>query len=347
MLTLVALRLALGCHFLYEGVWKITHYDFLHEDPWKTISHDGAWKAAGHEEFSAEPFLSQAKGPMAGFFYAMLPDLDGRQRLRITTNADGKKAIQSGEIVARWDRIRRNFVDHYRPSSSADAEALASHERLERAAERTYNEFVQKLDAYLADNLTDIEAYFGSLDRFESAKTNTELGQDAPFQKQRNWDRMMKFRQEADRWIKDLEAQERAYANTLYSLLDKQQRQQGLPMTRWNPLQWDRMEQINWAVTFGLTAIGACLMLGFFTPLAALGGAAFMCFVVMTQPAFPTIYPHDSPIVGHALLVNKDFVEMMALLVISATSAGRWGGLDFFIARWWRARKLRKGAVQK
>ena len=77
------------------------------------------------------------------------------------------------------------------------------------------------------------------------------------------------------------------------------------------------MEQINFAVTYGLTAIGVCLMLGFCTRLAALGGAAFMCFVVMTQPAFPGIYPPDPPVVGHALLVNKDFVEMLALLVIA------------------------------
>ena len=32
------------------------------------------------------------------------------------------------------------------------------------------------------------------------------------------------------------------------------------------------MEQINFAVTYGLTAIGVCLMLGFCTPLAAWAG---------------------------------------------------------------------------
>jgi uncharacterized membrane protein YphA (DoxX/SURF4 family) len=93
------------------------------------------------------------------------------------------------------------------------------------------------------------------------------------------------------------------------------------------------MEQINFAVTYSLTAIGACLLLGLCTRLAALGGAAFMAFVVMTQPAFPGIYPPDSPIVGHALLVNKDFIEMVALLTIAAIGAGRWGGLDFFLCR--------------
>ena len=89
------------------------------------------------------------------------------------------------------------------------------------------------------------------------------------------------------------------------------------------------MEQINFAVTYGLTAIGLCLMLGFCTPLAALGGAAFMCFVVMTQPAFPGIYPPDPPVVGHALLVNKDFVEMLALLVVATDGRGPLGRLGF------------------
>jgi uncharacterized membrane protein YphA (DoxX/SURF4 family) len=98
-----------------------------------------------------------------------------------------------------------------------------------------------------------------------------------------------------------------------------------------NPLTWSRLEQINFAVTWGLTAIGLCLMLGFFTRLAALGGGAFMLFVVMTQPAWPGLYPPDPPVVGHALLVNKDFIEAIALLLLATTAAGRWAGLDYFL----------------
>ena len=307
VVALVALRLGLGCHFLYEGVWKIRHRD----------------------EFSAEPFLTQAKGPIAGLFYAMVPDIDGRQRLQVETDAHGKKSVNSGAITARWNGIRQEFVDYYRPTGSADDAAQAAYERLQRLAERTQNEFREKLDAYLKANVDDIAAYLGALDRFENDK---ERRQQAPFQKQRRWERMMELRGEADKWIKDLEAQELAFKNSLYGLLDPQQKEQGRPPASWNPFRWNRMEQINFAVTYGLTAIGLCLMLGFCTPLAALGGAAFMCFVVMTQPAFPGIYPPDPPVVGHALLVNKDFVEMLALLAVAATAAGRWGGLDFFLA---------------
>ena len=35
---------------------------------------------------------------------------------------------------------------------------------------------------------------------------------------------MMELRGEADKWIKDIEGQERAYAQSLYSLLDDEQK---------------------------------------------------------------------------------------------------------------------------
>ena len=58
---LVVLRLALGWHFLYEGVWKLTHRDaFVAE---------------------TEGFLASARGPAAKFFYRMVPDIDGHRRL--------------------------------------------------------------------------------------------------------------------------------------------------------------------------------------------------------------------------------------------------------------------------
>ncbi len=118
------LRLALGCHFLYEGVWKIKHRD----------------------EFSAEPFLTQAKGPISGLFYAMVPDINGRERLQIVTDAKGKTLIDSEGITKRWYDFRRDFLSYYRPSRSADDATQAAYERLARAAERTYNDFREKAE---------------------------------------------------------------------------------------------------------------------------------------------------------------------------------------------------------
>jgi uncharacterized membrane protein YphA (DoxX/SURF4 family) len=321
VVALVVLRLALGCHFLYEGLWKITHRD----------------------EFSAAPFLSQAKGPLANLFYAMTPDLYGQERLKVVAGPDGKKTIDSTAITDRWDRIRREFLDFYRPASPTDAasnsDQAAAYRKLEQAADQAYHQFRDHLDEYFRENAADIAAYFDSLNRFLSDK---ERGQGAPYQNQRRWQRMMDLRAEAAQWIKEVEEQEKAFVGSLYGLLEYPEkpgevertgRYHGKPVpmpATGNPLGGERIEQINFAVTYGLTAIGLCLVLGFCTRLAALGGAAFMAFVVMTQPAFPTIYPPDPAVVGHALLVNKDFIELVALLVIAAVGAGRWGGLDFF-----------------
>ena len=324
MLALVTLRLALGCQFLYEGLWKNKRSDFRHDAHWKS-------EKELHDEFTAAPFLTSAKGPVAAYFYAMMPDIDARQRLHVEVldAKDKKKTYVINSVANRWERIRQDFVEYYKPATDNAKFDDDTKEALKKA--------LTLLDGYLKENADNIAAHFKSLDRFEN---DPERNQDAAFQKQRRWDRMIELRGEANKWIKEIEAQERAYAQALYGLLShddtlvKERQARGLPTSSWNPLQWDREKQIDFAVNFALTAIGLCLMLGLCTPLAALGGACFMCSVVLTQWPFPTVYPHDPPVVGHSLLVNKDFIEMLALLVIAATRAGRWGGLDVFVSRW-------------
>jgi uncharacterized membrane protein YphA (DoxX/SURF4 family) len=301
---LVALRLALGCHFLYEGMWKIKHAN----------------------EFTAEPFLTQAKGPLANVFYAMIPDIDGQQRLGTELQVDKDKqgkvvAVKCETLTARWDDLRQQVVDYYRPD---DAGA--------QQAQKICDRFCKGAQEYLNDNLKEIGVYLEALERFQNSP---ERSQGAEFQKKRRWDRMQELRHEAAGWIKELEAREETYKAALHEAFDEQQFEYSSSPIQWNPLHWTRMQQINFAVTYGLTAIGACLMLGFCTRLAALGGAGFMCFIVTSQWAFPGTYPPDPPMVGHALLINKDFIEMLALLTLATTAVGRWAGLDFFIYHCW------------
>jgi uncharacterized membrane protein YphA (DoxX/SURF4 family) len=312
--ALVVLRLCLGCHFLYEGVWKIKHAD----------------------EFTAEPFLSMAKGPLSGFFYAMIPDQNGRQRLTIDSgkDKDGKPTqyVDTKLVADRWSEIRQNLISSFNPGPPAGEDARKIYEKFKTDSNVTLEKHQESLREYFAekDTVHAIEVYFQSLDRFEA---DPEKGQSAPFQKERRWNRMMELRGEAKVWIDELQTRELAYLNALYDDMKSDEYRakfSHLPGT-WKVWKWTQMQQINFAVTYGITAIGICLFLGFFTRLAALGGAAFMCFVVMTQPAWPTIYPFDLPQLGHALLINKDFIEMMALLVIASSPAGRWGGLDHFV----------------
>ena len=78
-------------------------------------------------------------------------------------------------------------------------------------------------------------------------------------------------------------------------------------------------------------AVGACLIVGLFTRLAAFSGAIFLITIIGAQPEWPTISPPAPPTSGHALLVNKEFVEMLAMFALATTHVGRWGGLDFFV----------------
>jgi len=291
---LVFLRLSLGCHFLYEGVWKIKNA----------------------HEFTAAPFLTQAKGPFAPMFYAMMYDIDGQQRLELARDDKGRWSLPTYLNV--WSALRDRYVARYKMVEEQQTEA-----------EKLQYQFEDRLAAFVAGHLTEIRGYHEALKRF--ADTKVDPVADVPFQKKRIWDRQQDMRKESGAWTAEVDKLSEAYEAALAELLTEDQAATGPVAASWNPLSWSRIEFVNFAVTYGLTAIGLCLMLGFCTRLACLGGAAFMAFVVMTQPGWPTIYPPAPPVVGHALLVTKDWIEMVALLVLATTAVGRWGGLDFFV----------------
>jgi thiosulfate dehydrogenase [quinone] large subunit len=78
---------------------------------------------------------------------------------------------------------------------------------------------------------------------------------------------------------------------------------------------------------WGLTAVGLCLVLGLFTRIAALGGIVFILLFYFAAPPFVG-YFYSLPSEGSYLIVNKNLVELCALLVILTTGSGRFAGLD-------------------
>jgi uncharacterized membrane protein YphA (DoxX/SURF4 family) len=144
-------------------------------------------------------------------------------------------------------------------------------------------------------------------------------------------------------WLADLDGMGEEYHMALWNLLDDDQQARGMIRTPLNdadalpfatPIAVTWSDLLDFGVTWGLTAIGVCLMLGFCTRLAALGGAGFLFMVVLVQMPWPTIYPPPPEVVGHALLVDKNFVEMIAMIFLATTAVGRWGGLDYFVYHW-------------
>jgi thiosulfate dehydrogenase (quinone) large subunit len=97
---------------------------------------------------------------------------------------------------------------------------------------------------------------------------------------------------------------------------------------------------------WGLTLVGAFLILGLFTRLASLGGIGFILLFYLCNPPFVG-YFYSIPTEGSYLIVNKNLVELSALVVILMTGSGRFAGLDrilhLLVAR--RARRPRLAAA--
>lgn len=90
---------------------------------------------------------------------------------------------------------------------------------------------------------------------------------------------------------------------------------------------WTQQEVLDWLVAYGLTAVGVCLLLGFLTRPACLGGAALLLMFYLTMPPLPGV-PDNPRAEGHYLFINKNLIECLALLALATLPSGRWLGLD-------------------
>ena len=96
---------------------------------------------------------------------------------------------------------------------------------------------------------------------------------------------------------------------------------------RWIASQPHLLDNANLITMYGLAIVGVLLMLGLFTRLAAIGGIAFILLFYLCNPPFVG-YFHSIPTEGTYLIVNKNLVELCALVVILLTGSGRFAGLD-------------------
>lgn len=96
---------------------------------------------------------------------------------------------------------------------------------------------------------------------------------------------------------------------------------------RWIASQPHLLDNANLITMYGLTIVGVLLMLGLFTRLAAAGGIGFILLFYLCNPPFIG-YFYAIPTEGTYLIVNKNVVELCALVVILLTGTGRFAGLD-------------------
>jgi thiosulfate dehydrogenase (quinone) large subunit len=96
---------------------------------------------------------------------------------------------------------------------------------------------------------------------------------------------------------------------------------------RWIASQPNTLANADLITMWGLTIVGVLLILGLFTRLASLAGIGFILLFYFANPPFVG-YFYSLPTEGSYLIINKNLVELCALLVILVTGSGRFAGLD-------------------
>jgi uncharacterized membrane protein YphA (DoxX/SURF4 family) len=89
---------------------------------------------------------------------------------------------------------------------------------------------------------------------------------------------------------------------------------------------------LDYMTRWGITAIGAGLLLGLFTRIWCVAGAGFLVLTYLSHPTVPWL-PLPPMTEGNPLFINKNLIEALALIAIATFPTGRWLGLDALVYR--------------
>jgi uncharacterized membrane protein YphA (DoxX/SURF4 family) len=302
-LSLLLLRFAIGFHFFSEGADKLRSGNF-----------------------SAAPFLSAAKGPFAPYYHRLLEDESGQIRLCVDSVAEGRGRhyqVDPELTIAIWG----DFVDRaasYYPFDDA---------QLSRAQE-IFKAHRKELEEWLAAQQSELVAYYSTADRLDgfdrdgAARHEIALNV-ASLRGQVDTIRANRSRQ-LQQWTGQIEQMWDSLEQQVNSVYGGSGDQPKKPIALHRPFSqaYSKLKMINAFIPWFDIIVGGLLILGLMTRFASIAGIGFLTAVIASQPPW---------IPGAASTIYQT-IELLALLVICATCAGRIGGLDFFIGAF-RARR--------
>lgn len=335
VLALVLLRLVIGWHFFYEGLSKL-EYD-------RTT---GSYRIG----FSAEPFFAQAKGPLAGLYHAQVSHLHDWPRLLavprenrpLTDEQSAEQATWDAEYQARVAEAQKSnkpapvefppyepyydwaqkIVDDWK---AVLAEVTAIPELSEEQARKAADAFElrrQQLADYFAEEASAMTDYQHELARLERWMASPEAD-GVPFQRERIAAKQAETTATVRAWVNQVAEFEQNYLVDLRHVLSAEQRaESNLESEMDDALATAhslRIDWINLTATVLTLGVGICLLTGLFTRVASVVGALFLLTVIASQP----------PWIPDAQSTIYQTIELVALLVLAATAAGRWLGLDY------------------
>ncbi len=251
-------------------------------------------------DWDAKPFFQNARGPLANQFRQIVWDWDGSLRLDVERT--------KVHFATFRDRAVRAF-------GFSDAQ--------KRQAQTNYAKSIEQLQWLIESNANDLEEYQLGRQRLADLEKDSRrggvpslAGQTETIRAELNA-KIAPILREIDTLWASYEAAQNAVA-TREQMLGKNPLEMGVTRN-----QLIDTSVMNSFVPYFDMAVGLCLVLGLFTPIAALAAAGFLASVFLSQ--FP---PDTGPGSSYQL------IEGMACLVIAGSAAGRLAGLDFLIFSW-------------
>jgi uncharacterized membrane protein YphA (DoxX/SURF4 family) len=331
---LVLLRLAIGWHFFIEGLEKVNN------DSW-----------------SSETYLRESAGPLAPRFHELAGD-PLAERLTPLPAAPGEDPTKVSyaerfppALAADWQSYYEHFVGHYGLDDNQQATAK---DKLKQAKEQTViwmlgvpdkdgnptgAKEVKRVSPYgppAEVTLTvqeRLEEYQKRLKEARELQAN-ELSRTphTGFEDEVNV-KVSLAKADANRMRadlrSDLDGQTAQMKESLHTVVTEEQRAKGPleePVGR-TVAYWTLLDWTDFVVRWGLLVVGLGLLVGLFTRTWCVAGACFLLLFFLAMPPLPGL-PVNPRAEGHYLFVNKNIIEMLALLALATTRSGRWLGLD-------------------
>ncbi len=254
---------------------------------------------------------------------------DHERLLERVRTAEAKFPTDDKGVHAEWKAAKADLAKWRAELKRAIDVQTDKLKRTEEAAREKSRKKIEELTAKLK-KLTENLFPFQVAEALE-AQNPTKDGEKAgrPKKDKKNEALAAKWKNEVDGLKKESDAEKAKVWETLRDVLTSEQKQRA-PMPEPAPLpvgSWRLLEYADFGVKWGLTVLGACLLLGIFSRFSSFLTALLILSFYLAMPPLPG-WPEGPRLEGHYLIVNKTLIEVIALLALTFIPTGRWAGLD-------------------
>jgi uncharacterized membrane protein YphA (DoxX/SURF4 family) len=340
---LILLRLAIGWHFLAEGYHKLEGY-------WRGPTETVVGKS---KPFSSAGYFREGTGPLAGIIRKEVGDPDAETLGRLQPLApSGDSATTPPHsrtpplLAQEWSDYVKRFSDYYGLDDRQRQEAEGKLQQAEDAVvlwltREDVDEKTRPIKKTFQSNTIEVKMpmpqrvaeYKAKLDALHDTMSNRLFLMGHDVEGRRLLDTKAEVMRLRSALLTDLDEHTKQLQKSLDGLLTEEQKKQAegkgaAPSPEPPP---NRVQKwIDLSTMYGLAILGACLVLGLFSRAACLLSAGFLLTTYFCVPPWPWL-PVAPNTEGYYAFVNKNVIEMLALLALATTASGRWFGLDALI----------------